>query len=322
MTTNGKMPSSGAPMLVEGRGAVEDPGEQADEHAGHDDQQREGPVVVAQLGRAPGGRWPGRRGAHGRLSVPARSVAVGGIDQVEERRLDVGGAGAARAAPSGVSSASSRPSRISSSRSQRAASSMTWLLTSRVVAAVGEPAEQRPEVAPQHRVEPDGRLVEHQQLGRRRAARPPARRGPPGRRRAGRPRRRRGCSSPTSPTTRSTSRAGRTEHGGEVAQVLAHGQVGVDRRRLGDVADPSRRSGGDPAGRPSTSTSPPATTWTPTTERISVLLPQPLGPSSPVTLPRATSKETSSSTTLPTAHHPQPVQRDRRTASGARLFIM
>ena len=43
---------------------------------------------------------------------------------------------------------------------------MTWLLTSRRRAVVGEPAEERPEVAAQHRVEPDRRLVEHQQLGR------------------------------------------------------------------------------------------------------------------------------------------------------------
>ena len=44
-------------------------------------------------------------------------------------------------------------------------------------AGVGEPVEQRPQVAAQHRVEADGRLVEHEQVGARRAARP---RGWPG----------------------------------------------------------------------------------------------------------------------------------------------
>ena len=52
------------------------------------------------------------------------------LDDREERRLDVLGAGASRGA-AGVSSAMSRPSRMSSSRSQRSASSITWLDTIR-----------------------------------------------------------------------------------------------------------------------------------------------------------------------------------------------
>ena len=46
-----------------------------------------------------------------------------------------------------------------------------------------------------------------------------------------------------------------------------------------------RRSGAEPAGSPSTVTVPDLTIWTPTIARISVVLPLPLGPSSPVTLP-------------------------------------
>ena len=57
------------------------------------------------------------------------------------------------------------PSRISSSRSQRSASSITWLDTSTAAPAVGQPVEERPQVAAQHRVEADRRLVEHQQVG-------------------------------------------------------------------------------------------------------------------------------------------------------------
>ena len=42
---------------------------------------------------------------------------------------------------------------------------MTWLETKHRGAVVGEPVEQRPQVAAQHRVEADGGLVEHQQVG-------------------------------------------------------------------------------------------------------------------------------------------------------------
>ena len=59
------------------------------------------------------------------------------------------------------------------------------------------------------------------------------------------------------------------------------------------------RSAGVPAASPSTRTAPPATTCTPTIARISVVLPEPLGPSRPVTAPAATFTETSSMTTLP-----------------------
>src|SRR5215470_9029883 len=59
------------------------------------------------------------------------------------------------------------------------------------------------------------------------------------------------------------------------------------------------RRAGDPAGSPSTSTDPPATRWTPTIERISVDLPLPLGPSSPVTEPCATSQLRPGSTVVP-----------------------
>ena len=47
-----------------------------------------------------------------------------------------------------------------------------------------------------------------------------------------------------------------------------------------------RRSGADPAGSPSTVTVPDLTICTPTMARMRVVLPLPLGPSSPVTLPR------------------------------------
>src|SRR5512133_1501082 len=54
-----------------------------------------------------------------------------------------------------------------------------------------------------------------------------------------------------------------------------------------------------PAGRPSTETEPPATRCTPTTARMSVVLPLPLGPSRPVTDPWATSHVSSGRTMAP-----------------------
>ena len=49
------------------------------------------------------------------------------------------------------------------------------------------------------------------------------------------------------------------------------------------VADGDVEVFGQPAGRPRTSTSPPSTIWTPTIARMSVVLPQPLGPRRPTT---------------------------------------
>ena len=72
---------------------------------------------------------------------------------------------AARSA-SGVSSATRLPSRISSSRSQRPASSMTWLETNNVVPAAARAWNRSHRSLAQHGVEPDGRLVEDQQFGR------------------------------------------------------------------------------------------------------------------------------------------------------------
>src|SRR5439155_11012380 len=59
------------------------------------------------------------------------------------------------------------------------------------------------------------------------------------------------------------------------------------------------RSLGLPAGSPSTVTVPPATICTPTIERISVVLPHPLGPIRPVTEPRGTSKLIDRTTSRP-----------------------
>jgi hypothetical protein len=105
-----------------------------------------------------------------------------------------------------------------------------------------EPVEQRPEIAPEHGIEADGRLVEHEQVGlaeqrdgerharalaaRQRAREPVAGAGEVD-----------GGERPPDLTRR------HVEHGGEVAQVLGDREIGVDRRRLRHVRDatPQRR---------------------------------------------------------------------------------
>ena len=74
-----------------------------------------------------------------------------------------------------------------------------------------------------------------------------------------------------------------TDDAREVGEVLARGQVAVHRRRLRHVADTPPQLRRACRGRPSTSTEPRRITWTPTIARIRVVLPDPLGPSSPVT---------------------------------------
>ena len=129
--------------------------------------------------------------------------------------------------------------------------------------------------------------------------RPSARRAPAGRgRRAGRRRGWPGCagrprggpttwsrwsSRSTASMASSTCGAVDAEHAGEEGEVLRDGEVVVDARGLGDVADAGPQRPGCPRARPSTSTVPDRTCCAPTRHRISVDLPQPLGPSRPVT---------------------------------------
>ena len=107
---------------VEDGGAVEDPRQQADQHAGDDEHQPDGAVVGAQLGQDAAGGDEGAVGVHRRL-------LGGAVDQGEEGLLGIVGAGAREQGGQGVVG-EEPPSRSSSSRSQRLASSMTWLDTS------------------------------------------------------------------------------------------------------------------------------------------------------------------------------------------------
>ena len=122
-----------------------------DQQARDHQQHRGGTRVAPQLGEHPTGHRQGD--PRGQPPPPRRAGRP-----TRRRRC--------RRAPdrSGVSWARIAPSRISSSWSQRSASSMTWLET-RAAARRRRVVEQLPQVAAQHRVETDGRLVEDQQSG-------------------------------------------------------------------------------------------------------------------------------------------------------------
>ena len=229
--------------------------------------------------------------------------------------LDVGRRGCWSSRPSGVSSAISRPSRISSSRSQREASSITWLDTSTRGPRLGEAVEGPPQLDAQHRVEADRGLVEDEQVGLAEqgdgqrhpgplSAREPADDAGPRGRRARRSRR-----------TRATRSLADPEDPGEEAQVLGDGEVVVDAGLLGDVADPVCAGTPTPAGSPNTSTAPEVIRCTPTRPRISVVLPHPDGPSRPVTWPAATPKSRSRRTSCAAAGDAEAAHRPPRYSS-------
>ena len=234
------------------------------------------------------------------------------LDHAQERLAEVALARVAAAAPAGGSDARMRPSRMSSSRSQWPASSITWLETSRLV----PPSASSRNIAHRSR--------------RRTGSRPTV-----------------GSSSTSScgsfrsavasetrarwpPESRSTTRSAnsrqpdRRDHGlhprGRRPEHAARSSAGsrAPRGRRTPTAPASRsrrarRRAGDPAGSPRTVTLPDATIWTPTIARMSVDLPQPLGPSRPVTAPAATSRETPRSTSVP----PRCTCRSRTDIAGA-----
>ena len=87
------------------------------------------------------------------------------FDEREERGIRIRRAGVGeQAVGSRVGDDAARPHEHS--RSQRSASSMTWLLTMIVAPRVGEARNSAQSSARSTRVEPDRRLVEDEQLGR------------------------------------------------------------------------------------------------------------------------------------------------------------
>ena len=116
-------------------------------------------LVLLRLAQfTPGERMP-RLGASllraaSSRSTSARNAASGSVVPVSA------------SSPSGVVSAMMRPARMSSSRSQRSASSMTWLDTMSVEPPSASARNRLHSSVAQHRVEADGGLVEHEQLRR------------------------------------------------------------------------------------------------------------------------------------------------------------
>jgi hypothetical protein len=125
---------------------------------------------------------------------------------------------------------------MSSRPSQWRASSRLWLETSSVAPRSAGAREQAPQLDAEQRVKPDGRLVEDQQLGlaeeHRRERDPRAlAAGEVPDELAGAGGDRNGLEDLVD------AGAGDPEDAGEEAEVLAHGEIAVHRRRLGHVAD-------------------------------------------------------------------------------------
>ena len=233
---NGKRPSSGAPIRSNDGGVVdEEVLEQRDEHARHDEEQSDGARVAPQLpehARGRGGARRSRRALRGDQSQERLVHALGpgtGLDLLGPFPLPAGGrragAGARRSArprPSrGSRRAASRPRPRACAnachRSRRSSGSRPTVGSSRTSSS-GRPTSAVASDT-RERWPPDSRsttrsasLAEADQLDR--VVDLPARR-------ADQPR--------------------------EIAEVLAHGEVAVDGRRLGGVGDPApegRRAGG------------------------------------------------------------------------------
>ena len=251
ITTNGKTPSSDGPDPVEDltRRVDVDPREQPEQDARDDDHQGDGAVVAAQLAQDAG--RGGERDPRGHDRIPrARDVATG--PAAGRDRWPSAGAASTRARK--ACSASAAPVRSSSSGSVES-------LRMRPVAQQDQP------VAADRLVHDVAR--DEQRAARRRRGRgtsPRGRGAAPGRgrrwaRRGRAPRgRRRGCR-PGSParagrrrgaSTRSSAWSGEVDRvdgplgrrrgrprgrGRSSATLVAHGEVAVDARRLGEVAD-------------------------------------------------------------------------------------
>ena len=196
-------------------------------------EERDRARVAPQLGEHAGAPSPRSRAA---LTRPGLRPGAGTPRRGSRRPSGRAGSRASRARAGGRRAAAR-------SASQRSASSITWLETSSVVPAGRELVEERPEVASQHRVEPDGRLVEHEQLRlaeerrRERDARPLAAGEPPDDPPA------LGCEADDLDHLVDAGSRGRADDAGEVAQVLDDREVGVDGRGLRDVADPPPERG-------------------------------------------------------------------------------
>ena len=273
---NGKSPRAARRAGRSWPVVVEDVVEEDEQTGGTARSERERAAVAAQLAQHPlGGRERDSRG-HDRLrderrNASSRSPCAGARPQLGRRR---------------------------GSERRAFAHEQELVAALRLVHDVAGDEERRRRAAEARGRSPTGRgaargrgrrSARRGRAGRaRRGARSPARRASA--------RRRRACRRPGRRARRGRrSRGlvdcggGHAEHPGEVVEVLADGQVGVDGGRLGHVAD-RRRSSAMPGGPPSTVTRAGLDDLHADDRRIRVVLPEPLGPSSPVTVPGRTSR--------------------------------
>ena len=176
MTMKGAGRTGRAKRLERFRSRVEHVAQQRQQDGRHHEQERERTSVAPDLREHAAGGRPRRPGAQGDApAITARKASPRSCSRSPAERLR------RRVAQDG---AVAHKSRVSHAR----ASSITWLETKRVVPASARAWNVPQSSSPEHGVEPDRRLVEHEQLGGR-AARPRATRGSARRRRAWRARR-------------------------------------------------------------------------------------------------------------------------------------
>ena len=266
----GNRPTSGPPTGRTSRLPVEDVAEQRQQDGRHDEEERERARVAAQLGEHAAGGRERARGAHD-ASASARNASSRSVAPVRR-----GG----RRRSGRQDGAVAHQDELS----QRSASSITWLETRSVrLRRRARGTSSRGRGAVPGRGRRSARRARAPRVGR--AARSRARRASA--------RRRRGCGRPGPPAPRGRPRERlvdprrrRPDDPGEVARFSARS----GRRRRTAPASRSRRGGAGGGAGGQARTAGRSTICTPTIARISVVLPHPLGPSSPVTGPRPTSR--------------------------------
>ena len=195
-----------------------DPREQAEQHARHHDHQGDGAVVGAQLAQDAARGGEGDPEVHAACTAAAPPSAASAASMRRGRPARHRRCRCARAARGSVESAEDAP--VAQQQQPVAARGLVHDVARHEHGAplAGEPAEQVPQLAAEHGVEPDRRLVEHEHLGvahqrageasPRLAARP----------RGSRPELRRGRSRSTAAMARSTASAPTPMIRGDVAR--------------------------------------------------------------------------------------------------------
>ena len=164
MTMNGTSPIRGGADPLEGlRLAVERVAQDGQQHAGHHQEQRQRARVAAQLRQHAGGGRERHAGRHRTTSTVSVVVSVA-LDQAQEGLAEVIAAGAPANLVGGLGR---HQATLAHEQQQLALGRLVHHVAGHQDggAPLGQGVEGGPQLAPQERVEADGGLVQHQQVG-------------------------------------------------------------------------------------------------------------------------------------------------------------